>query len=65
MSSPSSRAPPRRTASTRGWTTTAQRHNCGHVLGDSRALADIREADAAHARGDVLRGADAVRQLRS
>jgi PHD/YefM family antitoxin component YafN of YafNO toxin-antitoxin module len=35
------------------------------VLGDSEALADIREADAAYARGDVVRGADAVRQLRS
>jgi len=34
------------------------------VLGDSQALADIREADAAYARGDVVRGADAVRQLR-
>ena len=34
------------------------------VLGDSEALADIREADAADARGDVVRGADAVRQLR-
>ena len=34
------------------------------VLGDSEALADIREADAAYARGDVVRGTDAVRQLR-
>ncbi len=34
------------------------------VLSDPQALADIREADAAYARGDVLRGADAVRQLR-
>lgn len=34
------------------------------VLSDSEALADIREADAAYARGDVLRGVDAVRQLR-
>jgi len=34
------------------------------VLGDSEALADIREADAAYASGDVVRGADAVRQLR-
>ena len=33
------------------------------VLGDPQALADIREADAAYARGDVVRGADAVRQL--
>lgn len=35
------------------------------VLSDPQALADIREADAAYARGDVIRGADAVRQLRS
>ena len=35
------------------------------VLSDSQALADIREADAAYARGDVVRGTDAVRQLRS
>lgn len=34
------------------------------VLGDPDALADIREADAAYARGDVVRGTDAVRQLR-
>jgi antitoxin YefM len=34
------------------------------VLGDSEALADIREADAAYARGDVVRGVDSVRQLR-
>ena len=34
------------------------------VLGDSDALADIREADAAYARGDVVRGVDAVRGLR-
>ena len=34
------------------------------VLSDSEALADIREADAAYARGDVLRGVDAVRGLR-
>ena len=34
------------------------------VLGDSQALADIREADAAYERGDVVRGVDAVRALR-
>ena len=34
------------------------------VLSDPDALADIREADAAYARGDVLRGVDAVRDLR-
>lgn len=34
------------------------------VLGDPDALADIREADAAYARGDVVRGIDAVRRLR-
>jgi len=34
------------------------------VLSDAQALADIREADAAYARGDVVRGTDAVRQLR-
>lgn len=33
------------------------------VLGDPEALADIREADAAYARGDVLRGVEAVRRL--
>ena len=33
------------------------------VLGDPEALADIREAEAAYARGDVLRGVDAVRRL--
>jgi antitoxin YefM len=35
------------------------------VLSDPQALADIREADAAYARGDVLRGADQVRKLRA
>jgi antitoxin YefM len=35
------------------------------VLSDPEALADIREADAAYARGEVVRGADAVRALRS
>jgi antitoxin YefM len=34
------------------------------VLGDAVALADIREADAAYGRGDVVRGVDAVRGLR-
>lgn len=34
------------------------------VLGDPEALADIRDADAAYQRGEVLRGIDAVRRLR-
>jgi len=34
------------------------------VLSDPEALADIREANQAYARGDVLRGVDAVRRLR-
>jgi antitoxin YefM len=34
------------------------------VLSDPDALADIREADAAYDRGDVIRGVEAVRQLR-
>ncbi|MGH3491661.1 MAG: type II toxin-antitoxin system Phd/YefM family antitoxin [Sciscionella sp.] len=33
------------------------------VLSDAEALADIREADAAYARGDVVRGVEAVRRL--
>lgn len=35
------------------------------VLSDPEALADIREADAAYSRGEVVRGVDAVRALRS
>lgn len=35
------------------------------VLSDPDARADIREADIAWARGDVVRGVDAVRALRS
>ena len=35
------------------------------VLSDPDALADIREADAAYRSGDVVRGVDAVRSLRS
>lgn len=34
------------------------------VLDDPEALADIGEADAAYARGDVTRGLEAVRRLR-
>ena len=33
------------------------------VLSDPEALADIRDTDAAYARGDVVRGIDAVRNL--
>ena len=33
------------------------------VLSDPDALADSREADAAYANGDVVRGIDAVRRL--
>jgi antitoxin YefM len=34
------------------------------VLSDPQAVAEIREADAAYARGEVIRGVDAVRALR-
>ena len=34
------------------------------VLADPQALADLREADANYARGDVVRGVDAVRALK-
>lgn len=34
------------------------------VLSDPEALADIREADVAYSRGDVVRGIAAARQLR-
>ena len=40
----------------------SKRHSS--VLADPEALADIREADQAYARGDVTRGVDAVRRLR-
>ncbi|MEI2765666.1 MAG: type II toxin-antitoxin system Phd/YefM family antitoxin [Dermatophilaceae bacterium] len=35
------------------------------VLSDASALTDIREADAAYAAGDIVRGIDEVRALRS
>jgi antitoxin YefM len=43
----------------------AQLEETVDVLRDPDALADIREADDAYARGDVIRGVDAVRRLRS
>ena len=42
----------------------AQKEETIDVLGDAEALADVREADAAYACGDVVRGTNAVRQLR-
>ncbi|MHB1738747.1 MAG: type II toxin-antitoxin system Phd/YefM family antitoxin [Actinomycetes bacterium] len=33
------------------------------ILSDPETLADIREADAAYAQGDVVRGVEAVRRL--
>jgi prevent-host-death family protein len=42
----------------------AQLEETVSVLTDPEAMADVREADAAYARGDVVRGVDAVRALR-
>jgi prevent-host-death family protein len=41
----------------------AQMEETIDVLSDPSALADIRNADAAYASGDVVRGVDAVRRL--
>ncbi len=43
----------------------AQMEETIDVLSDPAALSDIREADAAYARGDTIRGLDAVRELRA
>ncbi len=43
----------------------AQLEETVSVLNDPDALADIREADAAYDRGDVVRGVEAIRRLRS
>jgi len=42
----------------------AQMQETIDVLSDAQALEDIREGDAAYARGDVVRGIDAVRRLK-
>ena len=42
----------------------AQLEETLEVLGDPEALAEIREADAAYKRGDVVRGIEAVSALR-
>ena len=42
----------------------AQLEETLEVLGDPEALAEIREADASYACGDVVRGVEAVRALR-